>query len=194
MELRPCSNDEVERPPRSARSSAGRSRSPPTIVRRPNPASGVIDSAQVPPLNEDLSHEQGNRPANPSGKLQLFCRFCSLWTMNSEGMQDIHKNVGRIQRRRPQHNCGSSIHDAVECVDDVWRRTPSLWLRSMRTQVPAARPRTPNRQATPSRLDTKPLKDRGLPLQDRFARAIDVVAAVAVSGQATAASGRLAVQ
>jgi hypothetical protein len=48
---------------------------------------------KVPPLNEDLCDEQGNRPAKPSGHFQLFGRLHAFWAVNSEGMQNIHKNA-----------------------------------------------------------------------------------------------------
>jgi hypothetical protein len=53
----------------------------------------------VPQLNEDLSHEKGNRPAKPSGKFQFFRGLHSLWAVNSEGMQDIHKNAEEYKGR-----------------------------------------------------------------------------------------------
>src|ERR1700741_814070 len=99
------SNGEVEGPPRSAdqaprahtvfqrprRVTTDRSRSPPTIVRRPSLSSGALGRAHVPKLNEGLSEEQGNRPAKPSSELQFFRGLYSLWAMTPESMQYIHK-------------------------------------------------------------------------------------------------------
>jgi hypothetical protein len=53
----------------------------------------------MPQLNENLSHEQGNRPAKPSGKLQLFRSLYPLWTLNSKGVQDVHKNAEEYEGR-----------------------------------------------------------------------------------------------
>src|SRR6516164_7289740 len=59
-------------------------------------------SSQVPRLNDDFSHEQGDRPAKPCCQLQLFRSLHALRAVNSESVQDIDEKAEEHEGRR--HN------------------------------------------------------------------------------------------